>query len=99
MKIGFKIYMDIKDQAKLKEEISKKKKEGWIEAWFAVEALAVKENVVENALKDHVERLSRAKDVFAYDTQFLEVKKVENPTQHIKEGFSQLFLQIGRAHV
>ena len=90
MKIGFKIYMDIKDQAKLKEEISKKKKEGWIEAWFAVEALAVKENVVENALKDHVERLSRAKDVFAYDTQFLEVKKVENPTQHIKEGFSQV---------
>ena len=82
--------MDINDQAKLKEEISKKKKEGWIEAWFAVEALAVKDNVVESALKDHVERLSRAKDVFAYETKFLEVNKVENPTQHIKEGFSQV---------
>ena len=82
--------MDIDDQAKLREEINRKKKEGWIEAWFAVEALAVKDNVVENALKDHVERLCRTKDVFAYETKFLEVNKVENPTQHIKEGFSQV---------
>ena len=78
------------DDVKKREEISRKKKEGWIEAWFAVEALAVKDNVVENALKDHVERLCRAKDVFAYETKFLEVKRVENPTQHIKEGFSQV---------
>ena len=78
------------DEKKLEEVIKNKKKENWIEVWFAIEALAVEKDVVESALKNHVERLSRVKEAFIYEKKFSEAKKVENPVKNIKEGFSQV---------
>ena len=74
----------------LKEEIKKRKKEDWIETWMAIEALAVKEGVVETSLKQHVEKLKDVNDGLVYETKFGEVKHVENPMKDVKEGYSQV---------
>ena len=70
------------------EEIKKKKKEGWLDVWFAVEVLAIKEGLADKSLKEHVEKLSNAKDVFVYDKKFLEEKKVEKPLKDVEIGYS-----------
>jgi hypothetical protein len=75
---------------KLEEEIKNKRKDNWIEAWFAIEALAVDKNVVESSLRQHMEKLSKVKDVFVYETKFSEATRVENPIKGIKEAFSQV---------
>ena len=75
---------------KLEEEIKKKRKDNWIEAWFAIEALAAESGVVEASLKRHVEKLLGARDVLLYDKKFSEIKRVENPMKNIKQGFSQI---------
>lgn len=74
----------------MEEEIKKKRKEQWIEAWFAIEALATSKETVENALKTHVENLGHAKDTFVYDKKLSEIKHVENPLKDVAEGFSQV---------
>ena len=74
----------------LKEEIRNRRKNNWIEAWFAIEALAVDIGVVESSLKEHVEKLSKVKEAFIYEKKFSETKKVENPIENIKEAFSQI---------
>lgn len=81
--------MELSDE-KLEEAIKKKRKDNWIEAWFAIEALAVDKGVVESSLRDHVEKLSKVKEVFVYEKKFSEIKKVENPIKGIKEAFSQI---------
>jgi len=73
-----------------KESISRKRSDGWIEAWFAIEALAVNKDVAEEALRKHVEKLARAPDVFVYEAKYSEVEKVENPLKDVKEGYSQV---------
>jgi len=75
---------------KLEEEVKDKRKNDWIEAWLAVEALAVDKDVVESSLRNHIEKLSRVKEAFVYEKKFSEIKKVENPIKNIKEAFSQI---------
>ena len=75
---------------KLEEEIKNKRKNDWIEAWLAIEALAIDRKVVESSLRNHIEKLSRVKEAFIYEKRFSEIKKVENPVKNIKEGFSQI---------
>ncbi len=78
------------DEGKVDEETKRKRKDDWIEAWFAIEALAVDKNVVESSLKQHVEGLSRIKDAFVYEKKFSEATRVENPLKNVKEAFSQV---------
>ena len=72
------------------EIVKKRMKEGWIKAWFAIEAMAVSEEVVEKALKEHIEKLSKAKDTMVIEKKFSEIKKVENPPRGIEKAFSQV---------
>lgn len=72
------------------EEIKKKRKDQWIEAWFAIEALATNKETVEGALKRHIENMEHAKDTFVYEKKFTEIKHVENPMKDVAEGFSQV---------
>lgn len=74
----------------MKEEINKKKKEGWIEAWFGIEALAVEKDAVEKALDNHVKKLSSTRDVLVYDTKFSDTTKVEKPIKNLAEGYAQI---------
>ena len=72
------------------DEIKKRRKDGWIEAWFAVETLAVDKDTTESALKNHVEKLTKAKDTFVYETKFSPADRIENPLPNVKEGHSQV---------
>ncbi len=74
----------------LQEEIKRKRKESWVEAWFAIDALATNKETVEKALKEHVGNMERAKDTYVYEKKFSEIKLSENPLKGVKEGFSQV---------
>ena len=71
-------------------EIRKKREEGWIDAFFMIETLAIKKDLVENSLKSHIEKLSKVSKIFVYETKFSETKKVQNPLKNIKEAYSQI---------
>jgi hypothetical protein len=74
----------------IKDEIKKRKKEDWLDVWFAIEALGVNKDVVESSLKRHIEKLKNVKDAYVYETNFGEIKHVENPIKDVKEGYSQI---------
>ena len=74
----------------LKDEIKQKKKDNWIEAWFGIEALGVNQEVVESALKKHIDKLSNSKGVFVYETKFGEIKRVEKPMKNVEVAYSQI---------
>ncbi len=71
-----------------KEEIDKKRKEKWFELMFTIEALAVKKEIVEKSLKTHIEKLGNIKDVFVYETEYMDTVKVEKPLKNVEEAYS-----------
>lgn len=73
----------------LQEQIKEKRKEKWFELWFTIEALAVDKQVVENALKKHVEKMEKVKNVLVYETDYGETLRVEKPLKNVEEGYSQ----------
>jgi len=82
--------MSIEEKENLKDQIKKKKKEGWIEAWMAIEALAIDKKVVEESLKKHIGQLNEVKDILVFEEKFGEIKHVENPMKDVKEGYAQI---------
>ncbi len=74
----------------MRDEVKKKRKDEWIEAWFAIEALAVDDKLVESSLKEHVEKLKKIKEVFVYHTDFKSTDKVKNPLRNVEEAYSQV---------
>ncbi len=76
--------------SELKEQIKEKKREKWLEVWFSIEALAVDKAVVEKALRKHVEKMGKLKDILIYEEEFGETVKVENPMKNVAEAHSQI---------
>ncbi len=74
--------MDIRD------EIKKRKKEGWIEAWLAVEVLAVSREVAVSSLERHVESLSKADGMFAYEKSFHDCIETKSPVKNVEKAYS-----------
>ena len=75
----------------MKEDIKKKKKDGWIEVEFSFEVMAAQAEIAEASIKNHIERLGRAPDTFVFDTSFSELEKVtRNLPQGLTEGHSQV---------
>ncbi len=72
----------------MKDEINRRRKENWFDVWFSIEALAVDESTVKSALEKHAEKLSHVRDVFVYEKQFKEIKKVETPLKGIDSAYS-----------
>ena len=77
-----------KDQ--IREEINRKRKDSWIEAWFAIEVLAVKEDIAKDSMAKHIEKLSKIKDAFVYETKFSDVNEVKNPMKNVEKGYAQI---------
>lgn len=73
-----------------KHEIEEKIKEGWIKTWFAIEVMATSKEIAERSLKEHVEKLSKMKDIIVIGKDFKDVQKVENPPKNVKEAYSQV---------
>ncbi len=78
------------DSDRLKEEIHKKKKEEWIEAWFSVEALAVSKDIVETSVKSLIDSLSEFPGVFVYEHKMHDAVLVKEPMKDIPEAYSQI---------
>ncbi len=74
----------------LKEEVSNRKKDKWIEAWFAIEALGIEKDKTEEALTFHIEKLKNTKDTLVFEIAFKEITKAENPIKDVKEAYSQI---------
>ena len=74
----------------MKEDVKKRRKEEWIEAWFAIEALGATQDVVKTSLEKHMKNLSGTKNVLVYEKKFSEIKKVDNPPKDLKEAYSQV---------
>lgn len=74
----------------MKEEIRKKKKEGWIEAMFSIEVLAIKEEVVRDSLSKHTDELGKVLGVFVYEKTFSDSTLVKNPLKGVEEAYSQI---------
>ncbi|MBI4018380.1 MAG: hypothetical protein HY368_02125 [Candidatus Aenigmarchaeota archaeon] len=70
-------------------EIEKKRREGWYEAVFLIEALSANEDILTRTLKDHVDKFSRTPDTVIYETNYSDVQKVEKPFKGIETGYSQ----------
>lgn len=72
------------------EDVQERISEGWINVWFAFEVMAVTKEATENALKNHVERLGKVKNVKVYEVTYHDVTKVETPPKNVKEAWSQI---------
>ena len=74
----------------MNDEIKERRKEKWFEVWFSIEALAVDKEVVESAMKKHVEKMKAVKDIMVYESTFSETIKVQKPMKNIEEAYSQI---------
>lgn len=74
----------------LQEEVKKRKKDKWLEVWFAIEALSIEKEKTESALATHIEKLKNTRDTLVFETTFKEITKAENPIKNVKEAYSQI---------
>ncbi len=86
---AYKVYCK-SDLMDTKEEMRKKKKDGWIETMFSIEVLAIKEEVVRNSLSKHIDELCRVQGVFVYEKTFSDATLVKNPLKGVEEAYSQI---------
>jgi len=63
---------------------------GKIKVWVAIEALAVKKEIVEEALKSHIDRIRKERNIEIVKETFQDALKVEQPTQGVSEAYSQV---------
>lgn len=75
---------------KTKTTLEKRRKDGWFDVWFAIEALAKDKEVVNSALEKHIEKLEAMEGAFVYDKKFRGAESVENPIKGVKKAFSQV---------
>jgi len=68
------------------KDLEKAKKDGWIDAWFAIEAMAIDASLVESSLRQHVERLSHVDSVIVYERDFKKVEPVKAQLKNIPPG-------------
>ena len=61
-----------------------------IDVWMIFEVLAAEEEVAGNSLEQHVEKLGNQKGVEVEETDFDDVKEVENPHPSLQKGYSQV---------
>ncbi|MBI2578645.1 MAG: hypothetical protein HYW26_02965 [Candidatus Aenigmarchaeota archaeon] len=73
----------------MKEDIDKKKRDGWYDVVFLIEALGAKEEILTKTLKEHVEKLSKTPDTIIYETNYSDVQQVEKPIEGLETGYSQ----------
>ena len=74
----------------MEDKIKELRKEKWYDVQFTIEALAVDKEVVEKALKTHIDKMGKIKDIFVYDTKFLDILKAHKPMKNVEEAYSQV---------
>ena len=59
---------------KVEEKVRKRVKEGWIKVGMMIEAMAISKDVVDGALKKHLKKMEKEKDVLIYMKEFSNFK-------------------------
>ncbi|MBI2583607.1 MAG: hypothetical protein HYW25_02985 [Candidatus Aenigmarchaeota archaeon] len=77
------------DAEKLREEVEKRRKAGWIDVWMAFETLAVKKEVAESSLQDHIEKMSKVKDMLICEKVYKDCIKTDKIPFKLKEKLPQ----------
>ena len=76
-------------EEELLEAVEKRREEGWIDAWFAFEVVAVTKEAAESAMKKHIEALENLRNVLVYEKSFQEIKEVEMKGYKIEKAYSK----------
>jgi hypothetical protein len=75
---------------KIEDQVKKRMKEGWIRVGLMIEAMAISKEAAESALKKHVERMEKEKNMLLCKKDFRGVEEIEKPLPNIPKGFSQV---------
>ncbi|MBU4246552.1 MAG: hypothetical protein ABIF85_02550 [Nanoarchaeota archaeon] len=79
---------------KISEEEQKLLENGWIKTWLLFEVVAVKKEVAESALKEHIGKLKKEAAIKVIDENFTSIDLVE-PAEHLKaQGITETWSQI-----
>jgi hypothetical protein len=79
--------MDSDTKIKVKELADQK----WMKVEFTFEVLGMTKQVVDKALKEHIEKLSSLKGaLFIFRKEFSEIEVVEKPIPRVEKAFSQV---------
>ncbi len=70
------------------DEIKRKLKEGWIEAWMSVEVLAISEEVAKTSLEKHIENMSKSPGISVYEKKFHECLETKSPLKNVEKAYS-----------
>jgi hypothetical protein len=76
------------DEPKLKDEVKKKLKSGWIRSTMMIEAMAVNEETARSALESHVAKMEKEERILVTKKEWGEMRKVENPMKNVPEAYS-----------
>ena len=80
--------------AKSSEEEQKLLEKGWIKAWLLFEVVAVKKEVAEGALKEHIGKLKKEPAVRVFEENFTTTDPVEPAEQFKAHGIKETWSQI-----
>lgn len=58
--------------------------------WMVFETVATTEEAVDESLEEHIEKLEKEKGVEILETEFDEMKEMENPHPGLEKGYSQV---------
>lgn len=72
------------------EILQEKLDKGWLHVKMFFEVLGASEDVTKKALEDHMEKLGKMDDMKIIECKISDSEKVENPTETIKEAYSQI---------
>ncbi len=77
------------------ERINECRKNQWIEAWFAIEAVGVSEEVVKESLENLVKKMGNIKSLHIYEKNFRSIEKMEEAEaskirKDLKEAWNQV---------
>lgn len=70
------------------DDTGRLRREKWLDVWFSIEALGIKEDIVKVALEKHIEKLEGVRGAHVYEKKFYDTIRVENPMKDVKEAYS-----------
>ncbi|MAH42196.1 hypothetical protein CL614_00510 [archaeon] len=70
-------------------EIKEKQKKKWIKAWFAIEVVAIGKEIAEQAIRKHMERMSKAKSMIITDIKYSEPSEAQSLPDQIKKKIDE----------
>jgi hypothetical protein len=71
------------------EKIREKIEKGWIKSRMWFEAMAIDKQVTEQALKDHIGKISKAEGSIVLSERYEQSEEVEKPMKNIEKAFTQ----------